>query len=248
VKITNAPSPNFDERTLPVTMLVLHYTGMESAAAALERMRDLDAKVSAHYMIDEDGGVTRLVDEDMRAWHAGVSFWDGITNINSASIGIEIVNGGHDFGLPEFPGKQIDAVIELSNEIIKKFEIPVFNIVGHSDIAPARKQDPGEKFPWKLLAENQIGIWPDNIGSDTRLLFDAGDKDRGISIVQRGLSFIGYNIEVNGELDQQTAHMISAVQRRYRPQKIDGLIDVQTLELVTSLAGLKSGLSGSATV
>ncbi|SDM33999.1 N-acetylmuramoyl-L-alanine amidase [Maricaulis salignorans] len=147
-----APSPNFNERKLPISLIVLHYTGMENGAVALERMRDPAAEVSAHYMVEEDGRIFQLVDEDKRAWHAGVSCWRGETDINSSSIGVEIVNGGHDFGLPDFPAVQIAAVIELVKDIMGRHGIGPEGVVGHSDIAPGRKQDPGEKFPWERLA------------------------------------------------------------------------------------------------
>ncbi|WP_339741735.1 N-acetylmuramoyl-L-alanine amidase [uncultured Maricaulis sp.] len=147
-----APSPNFNDRKLPVSLIVLHYTGMENGAVALERMCDPAAEVSAHYMVEEDGRVFQLVDEDKRAWHAGVSAWRGETDINSASIGIEIVNGGHDYGLPDFPAIQIEAVIHLVADIMARHGIGPEGVVGHSDIAPGRKQDPGEKFPWHRLA------------------------------------------------------------------------------------------------
>lgn len=154
------PSPNFTERTLPVSIIVLHYTGMETKEDALERLRDPQAKVSAHYVIDEDGTVYALVDENKRAHHAGVSFWRGVSDINSASVGIELINKGHEFGYTSFPEKQIDALIRLCADIMTRHDIRF--VLGHSDVAPARKQDPGELFPWKRLAENGIGFWTDD--------------------------------------------------------------------------------------
>lgn len=160
--IHHIPSPNFNERAIgkAVNMLVLHYTGMPTAEDAIARMCDSSAEVSSHYMIDEDGKIYQLVDETKRAWHAGVSFWKGETDINSCSIGIEIVNPGHEFGYREFPEKQMQSVIALSKQIVEKYSILPENVVGHSDIAPTRKQDPGELFDWKRLAENGIGLWP----------------------------------------------------------------------------------------
>ena len=236
MKIESKYSPNFDERTLPVSILVLHYTGMETGKAAIQRLCDPSAKVSAHYIVEEDGRILSLVDSQHRAWHAGVSSWRGITDVNSASIGIEIVNGGHDYGLPEFPDLQIDAVIKLSRDLIQKFDIQPGNIVGHSDIAPERKQDPGEKFPWQRLAEYDVGLWPQSISEDSRILFNAGERDRGVAIVQKGLSHIGYEVAVSGQYDPKTVSTVTAFQRRYRPQKIDGSVDVQTLELITWVA------------
>lgn len=234
LKILSHPSPNFDDRTLPVSCLVLHYTGMESAKAALERLCDAKAKVSAHYVVEEDGRVFQLVAEEKRAWHAGVSEWKGITDLNSASIGIEIVNGGHDFGLPDFSEVQIEAVIRLSQVILSRHAIT--DIVGHSDIAPARKQDPGEKFPWSRLAAAGIGFWPEGISDDRRVLFEAESRDRGIAIVQSGLGRIGYGIQVTGVLDEPTRLVVAALQRRYRPDQIDGHVDLQTMEIIKALA------------
>ena len=227
-------SPNIDERKLPVSCLVMHYTGMETGTAAINRLCDPEAKVSAHYVVEEDGRVFQLVDEADRAWHAGVSEWKGITDLNSASIGIEIVNGGHDFGLPDFPDRQIDAVIELSKSILSRHEIS--DIVGHSDIAPARKQDPGEKFPWQRLAEAGIGHWPDDIEDDRRVLFEKDSRDRGVAVVQSGLAHIGYGARVTGILDETTRLIIAALQRRYRPDQIDGQVDIQTMEIIRWLA------------
>ena len=194
------PSPNFDERKEPLEMIVLHYTGMRSAQAALDRLRDPEAKVSAHYVVDEDGEVYSLVAEDKRAWHAGVSSWKGKTDINSRSVGIEIVNPGHEFGYRPFPDGQIKSVINLSKEIIKRNVILPENIVGHSDIAPKRKTDPGELFPWKKMAENGIGLWTDD--------FCAPDKS-----VTEMLEIIGYDTT-----DEQAA--LTAFQRRFYPEAI----------------------------
>ena len=227
-------SPNFDIRKLPVSCLVLHYTGMETGPAAIERLCDPDAKVSAHYVVEEDGRVFQLVDEKDRAWHAGVSEWKGIADLNSASIGIEIVNGGHDFGLADFPEVQIESVIKLSLSILSRHTIT--DIVGHSDIAPARKQDPGEKFPWKTLADAGVGYFPAIENDDRRVLFDADSRDRGVSIVQSGLAHIGYGARVTGTLDEPTRLIIAALQRRYRPDQIDGLVDIQTMEIIKALA------------
>jgi N-acetylmuramoyl-L-alanine amidase len=241
-------SPNQDARKLPITMLVLHYTGMETGQAAFERLIDPTSKVSAHYMVEEDGEIKQLVDEGRRAWHAGVSFWNGITDINSASVGIEIVNGGHDFDLPEFTRPQLTSVIRLSKKIVKAYNIPDYNIVGHSDIAPSRKQDPGEKFPWKEVAQRGVGYWPADVKPDQRVLFEQGSTDRAIAILQRGLAFIGYNVEVNGRLDANTGDVLCAFQRRYRPNQITGNIDIETVELITDLADNRKNEVGSAAV
>lgn len=234
--IAETPSPNRNDRKLPISMLVLHYTGMESGEAALDRMCDPAAQVSAHYMIEEDGRVFRLVTEADRAWHAGVAEWNGITDINSASIGIEIVNGGHDYGLPDFPDVQINALIPLCKRILAAHDIETRNIVGHSDIAPDRKNDPGEKFPWQGLAAAGIGLWPGEGNGDRRVLFELGDRDRGISLIQRGLAGLGYGIELDGVMTARTVAVIQAFQRRFRADKVDGIVDMETLDLVSRLS------------
>ena len=152
MNLIEAPSPNFDPRTVTPSILVLHYTGMKTGEEAIARLRHPEAKVSAHYVVEEDGRVFRLVPEERRAWHAGVSFWRGRRNVNGDSIGIEIVNPGHEWGYRPFPEAQVAAVIELVADIRTRWAIEDRDIVGHSDVAPARKEDPGELFPWKRLA------------------------------------------------------------------------------------------------
>jgi N-acetylmuramoyl-L-alanine amidase len=218
--IIDCPSPNFDERALPVTMLVLHYTGMADAAAAIARLRDPEAKVSAHYLVAEDGQVLRMVDEDKRAWHAGRSFWRGVQDVNSASIGIEIVNPGHEFGYRPFPEEQIDALIPLVGGIVKRHSIPPVNVVGHSDIAPARKQDPGELFPWARLAK--VGL---ALPRPTRNLIDPLWTDGGFVLA---LERFGYDVAKPEEA-------VIAFQRRFRPDVIDGVIDGETRAILLAL-------------
>jgi N-acetylmuramoyl-L-alanine amidase len=208
--IIDTPSPNFDERALPVTMVVLHYTGMPDAASAIARLSDPEAKVSAHYVIAEDGQVVRMVDEAKRAWHAGKSYWRGVTDINSASVGIEIVNPGHEFGYRPFPVAQIDALIPLMQEITLRYRITRGNVVGHSDIAPARKDDPGELFPWERLAKLRLAL-----PSPTRNLMDPHWTDAGFLLA---LERFGYDVT-----DALAA--VRAFQRRFRPATIDGIID-----------------------
>ena len=238
LKITQAPSPNFDERTLPISLLILHYTGMETGEAALKRMCNPEAKVSAHYMVEEDGRIFQLVDEGKRAWHAGVSEWQGETNINSNSIGIEIVNGGHDFpnedgSLPPYPDTQIIAVIALCKDIESRHGR--LTLLGHSDIAPMRKIDPGEHFPWSGLAAAGLGYWPEVQSDDKRILFEPASRDRGVAILQRGLAHIGYGARVSGVMDELTVKIVEALQRRYRPDQVDGRVDIQTMDIVKAL-------------
>ena len=158
--VKDVPSPNFDARRSPPDMLVLHYTGMKSADEAVARLCDPEAKVSAHYVVDEDGSILRLVAEERRAWHAGKGGWQGETDCNAASIGIEIVNPGHEFGYRAFPAMQMKAVLDLSLGIIARHAIPAARVIGHSDVAPLRKEDPGELFDWQGLAAAGVGVWP----------------------------------------------------------------------------------------
>ncbi len=221
--IIDLPSPNFNERTAPPDMLVLHYTGMRTAKEALDRMTDPAAEVSAHYCVDEDGTVYRLVPEERRAWHAGVSFWNGDTRLNSASIGIEIVNPGHEFGYRDFPDAQIDSVIGLLDGIRGRWDIPDPRILGHSDIAPARKQDPGERFPWQILAEHGHGLWvnpevPPNGAMGPPL--GPGDTGPGVFALQGALGKLGYNILPGGPYDDETATIVTAFQRHWCPEDI----------------------------
>ena len=206
------PSPNRDERALPVSMVVLHYTGMRTGQEALDRMCDPEAKVSAHYMIDEDGTVTQLVPEDKRAWHAGKSYWRGITDVNSASIGIELVNPGHEWGYRPFPEDQMGALLPLLADIVDRHNIPRANIVGHSDVAPARKQDPGELFDWDRLARLRLALASPRLGM--HLVFD------NPGAFYLALERFGYDITEGRAAG-------AAFQRRWRPELIDGEIDGQ---------------------
>lgn len=200
-------------------MLVLHYTGMESADAALARLCDTAAQVSAHYLIDEDGAIHRLVDESKRAWHAGLGFWRGERDINGRSIGVELANPGHEFGYCEFPELQMQALIDLARDILGRHTIPARNVVGHSDVAPDRKLDPGEFMDWPRLAEAGIGLWPE----------EAADPSEN---PLQDLATYGYDIS--------TRHVISAFQRRFRPARIDGLADPHTRRII---AGLLAGIA-----
>ncbi|GAA0671639.1 N-acetylmuramoyl-L-alanine amidase [Sphingomonas insulae] len=218
--ILDTPSPNFDERTLPISMIVLHYTGMQDGPSALARLRDPEAKVSAHYLVEEDGTVCRLVDEDRRAWHAGRSHWRGVTDINSASIGIEIVNPGHEWGYRPFNEEQIDALVPLVAAIKERYGITRGNVVGHSDIAPARKRDPGELFPWARLARLRLAL-----PRPTRNLMDPMWTQGGFLLA---LERFGYDVG-----DAMAA--IMAFQRRFRPELIDGEIDAECRMILLAL-------------
>lgn len=209
------PSPNHDDRGgAVIDMLVLHYTGMETAKAALERLCDPAAKVSAHYTIDEDGTIYALVPEARRAWHAGISSWAGQTDVNARSIGIELVNPGHDCGYRDFPEAQIAALTTLCHGILLRYPIPSAHVLGHSDVAPARKEDPGERFPWERLARAGIGLWP-----------SSRDANPG----SEALSRFGYDLSAG------TDKVITAFQRHFRPRKLDGQWDNECAGLLASL-------------
>lgn len=240
LRLVQRPSANFNDRIgegVP-DILIMHYTGMQSCEAAVQRLTDPAAKVSSHYTVDEDGTVYVHVDEAKRAWHAGVSHWRGETDINSRSIGIEIVNPGHEFGYRAFPGVQIDAVIELSQGILSRHRIPARNVIAHSDIAPGRKEDPGELFPWKRLAEEGIGVWVEvaTVGSVDRL--SPGAKGEVVSRLQRDLISYGYGLEVTGMFDERTRDVVIAFQRHFRPAKFNGVADAQTRDLLRRLLAI----------
>ena len=239
--IIPAPSANFNERLHPLDMLVLHYTGMKDGPSALARMQeDKEPRVSAHYMVEEDGRVFALVPEDKRAWQAGRSWWRGNEDLNSRSIGIEIVNPGHEWGYRPFPEPQIAAVLELCRGILSRWPIPQNRIVAHSDIAPDRKEDPGELFPWKRFAEAGVGLWPEPQRPEPWMMHGAEMGDAGVTVegLQRDLATIGYRISVTGVFDAATAAVVRAFQRRWRPMRVDGVGDVDTIVLANSVAAL----------
>jgi N-acetylmuramoyl-L-alanine amidase len=222
------PSPNHDARPGAIDMLILHYTGMASAAATLDRLSSPEAKVSAHYLIEEDGTVWRLVAEERRAWHAGVSCWRGRRDINGASIGIELANPGHENGYRPFPEPQMAALEALGGDILRRHPIPPHHVLGHSDVAPQRKTDPGELFEWQRLARAGIGLWPDF----TALPPPATD----IAELQRQLAEIGYDTSPSGAEDAATTAAIAAFQRHFRPSRCDGKADTETRRRIAALA------------
>ena len=222
LSIIPSPSPNCEVRPQGATVkfLIIHYTGMTSGTAALARMCDPASKVSAHYMIEQDGTVFQLVDEAMRAWHAGVSRWEDITDINSHSIGIELVNPGHEFGYQDFPPAQIDSLIALSQGILARHQIAPHHVLGHSDIAPLRKTDPGEKFPWEKLAAQGIGFWP------------PAEKPQASQLTPaEALHSFGYALpQTTVEIEATTL----AFQRHFLPNHLNGQMDEPTWAVLLS--------------
>ena len=240
------PAANQEPRRGVATpsMLVLHYTGMANAAKAVRWLSLRESRVSCHYVVDEAGRVTQMVPERLRAWHAGVSCWHGETDLNSASIGIEIHNPGHEDGYHEFPAAQIAAVIALSRDIIRRNRIAATGVLAHSDIAPLRKIDPGEKFPWPDLAAAGVGAWvpPSPVVPGARDL-GPGDAGAGVATAQKLFAAYGYHLPVTGEFDRLTEHVVRAFQRHFRPARCDGRLDLSTLATLERLHAATAAIS-----
>ncbi len=220
------PSPNFGSRdkTIKIDMLVIHYTGLPSTEVSLERMCDPKREVSAHYLIDEGGTIYQLVNEKNRAWHAGVSYWDGETDTNSRSIGIELQNPGHEWGYTLFPQLQMEALRELSQDIMSRYQISNRLVLGHSDVAPGRKNDPGHLFNWEWLAKSGVGFWPEPMPV-------IGPMD-SVSI-RKSLNNIGYDPRA------KFVDVITAIQQHYRPERVDGQIDADCVSIINALKNEK---------
>ena len=243
-----AVSPNFNERKVPPDIIVLHYTGMQTGEEALAWLCNEESKVSSHYLVEEDGRVFQLVPEERRAWHAGRGVWQGQDDCNGASIGVEIVNPGHEFGYRPFPDAQIDAVIALIGDIRSRWTIPESRIIAHSDLAPDRKEDPGELFPWKRLAEAGHGLWfepaPERIKALGGLL-QRGDEGLGPMVLRAGLHRLGYGLKPGGDYDAETETTVRAFQRHWRPSRIDGVADGETRARLVGLLQLASAESAT---
>ena len=231
-------SPNQRDRPdgCAIDTLILHYTGMRSGAEAIARLCDAEAAVSSHYVIEEDGRVFRLVEEHRRAAHAGVSVWRGREMLNDSSIGIEIVNPGHEWGYRPFPPPQVEAVRLLCREIMRRHPIPAARVLGHSDVAPDRKQDPGELFPWQALAQDGIGVWPHGVAG-------LGEADpvgtaADLAALRRDLRRIGYAPAAEGGMDEALAIIVRAFQRHWRPEAVNGRADRGTRARLRAVAGL----------
>ena len=239
-------SPNCGPRKLSAgpDILLLHYTGMGSGQEAEAWLCHPESNVSCHYIVHENGTVVQMVPESMRAWHAGASCWEGERDINSRSIGIEIVNGGHPAGLPPYPDHQIDVVIELAQDIIGRNDIRPHHVLGHSDVAPGRKIDPGERFPWKRLAENDVGLFDNTGAPDGSFVAAPGTRGRPVEALQALLSFYGYDVAITGEYDESTRLVVESFQRHYRQDCVDGIVDRHTLERLHRLSS-KVKISGA---
>jgi N-acetylmuramoyl-L-alanine amidase len=230
-------SPNHGERVGPgrPDMIVLHYTGMATAEDALERLCSPIAKVSSHYLVFEDARIFQLVPEARRAQHAGISSWEGETDINSRSIGIEIVNPGHDGGYPDFPETQIAAVIALCRDILARRPMRADRVVAHSDVAPSRKQDPGEKFPWAPLHAAGVGHWVEPAPLSGNGGLSTGDGGPPVAELQSSLAAYGYGIAASGRFDQAMHDVVAAFQRHFRPARVDGIADASTVDTLRRL-------------
>lgn len=231
-----APSPNHGARRAgPLDMLILHYTGMDSGAAALARLRDPLSEVSAHYLVFEDGGIVQMVPEARRAWHAGAGAWKGETDVNSRSIGIEIVNPGHAGGLPPYPEAQVEAVIALARDILARWPIPPERVLAHSDVAPERKVDPGEIFPWDRLAAAGVGHRVPPARLQDGRFFARGDAGQPVEALQAMFALYGYDLPVTGLFDARTQAVVTAFQRHFRPARVDGVADASTITTLRDL-------------
>ncbi|WP_114390829.1 peptidoglycan recognition protein family protein [Notoacmeibacter marinus] len=231
-------SPNCGPRrnAMRPDMLLLHYTGMTSGEEAEARLCHPQSDVSCHYIVHEDGAVLQMVPEAMRAWHAGDSCWEGERDINSRSIGIEIVNGGHPANLPPYPVRQIDAVIALCRDLVERHNIRPNHVLGHSDVAPGRKIDPGEHFPWKTLAGAGVGLYDDDRGTVGPPLLGPGERGQPVEALQALLSLYGYDVAATGEYDERTRIVVASFQLHYRQSCIDGRTDRQTLDRLYRLS------------
>lgn len=230
LSIDLAPSPNHGPRLGggPIDILLLHYTGMPSADGALKWLCNPRSQVSSHYFVFEDGRILRLVDESRRAHHAGIAYWAGETDINSRSIGIEIANPGHEFGYRQFPEPQIEALVDLCREILGRHPIPPERVLAHSDVAPLRKWDPGELFPWGRLHSEGIGYWVAPTPIEAGPALSLGDRGADLAQLVNKFRKYGYNIENNDEFDECMEATVTAFQRHFRPERVDGLLDSST--------------------
>lgn len=230
-------SPNVGERNqdTKIDILLLHYTGMKSAEAARDWLCTPASKVSCHYLVDGDGCITQMVDEALRAWHAGHSHWKGVDDVNSASVGIEIQNKGHMLDYEQFPAAQVRSVIALCKEIVERHDIPAARVLAHSDVAPLRKIDPGEKFDWRLLHEHGVGRWVQPAPFEDGQVLKTGDRGDDVRSLQQRLQAYGYGIVCDGEFGKETMAVVQAFQRHFRTSRVDGVADLSTVATLDRL-------------
>ena len=241
------PSPNHGERKngCRPDMVILHYTGMPDEGEALQWLCNPVSQVSAHYFVFGDGRVLQLVPEMRRAWHAGISTWDGEADINSRSVGIEIAHPGHPGGLPPFQEAQIDSVAQLTGDIVTRWRIAPERVLAHSDVAPRRKQDPGEHFPWERLHRAGVGHWVKPAPISDGRFFSRGDRGMPVEALQAMLAMYGYGLKITGTFDEDTECVVAAFQRHFRPERIDGVADASTITTLRDLIATRPGKSGA---
>jgi len=239
-------SPNFNQRPqdAEIDMILVHYTGMRSEGESITRLLDPNSKVSTHYFICESGKVIQMIDDELRAWHAGLSEWRGQKNVNDFSIGIELSNPGHEYGYRDFTKSQIDSFIDLTTDLKEKYNIQNHRILGHSDVSPDRKMDPGEKFDWEFLASHQIGLWLKEREKKSELVNEFKDDDGSITLpirtAQVNLKEIGYSVNVNGKFDEITKKVVIAFQRHFCPKNLSGTLDRETFSLIALYSEIAS--------
>jgi N-acetylmuramoyl-L-alanine amidase len=237
------PSPNHGESiggAVP-SMLLLHYTGMPDASGALARLVDPVAEVSCHYFVFEDGRVYQLVPEARRAWHAGRSAWDRVSDVNSHSIGVEIVNPGHEWGYRDFTPAQMESVSALAADIVRRWRIEPWRVLAHSDVAPDRKEDPGERFDWKRLAQRGAGLWTLPAPVRGGRFLSMGDRGQPVEALQAMFSLFGYGLAIDGIYGYATEAVVRAFQRHFRQDRVDGVADGSTIETLRDVVALKIG-------
>jgi N-acetylmuramoyl-L-alanine amidase len=239
-RLVASPSHGTRKGGVRPDMIVLHYTGLANGEAALKLLCSAASEISAHYVVMEDGQVVQCVAEARRAWHAGVSAWAGETDLNSRSIGIEVANPGHDLGYPDFAAAQIEAVIALCRDLIARHHIPPDRVLAHSDVAPSRKQDPGEKFPWRRLYARGIGHWVEPAPiTEGGAALGQGDRTPAVRQLQMTLAAYGYGVPVTGSYDAVTQDVVAAFQRHFRPARVDGIADASTTTTLDALVAAR---------
>lgn len=236
------PAVHFNDRAgaSGPDILLMHYTGVPTPEFAIDILTSGEREVSCHYLVRQDGSIVHMVDEDKRAWHAGKSWWEGAGDVNSRSVGIEICNPGHGENYHDFPDRQIETVVALSKDIIERHAIKPCRVLAHSDVAPGRKIDPGEKFPWARLADEGVGVWAAPAAIAGGSVLDDGASGDEVTSLQRNLAAYGYGIDVTGTYDGATATVVRAFQLHFRPSLCDGRADASTIATLDALLAVHS--------